>query len=228
MTPRAPHDAELEVAIHERTLRAIMSGDLDRIEAAMATADGLLRRLTEGRRSGRPTKLISLLAERVYLLERALEGLDSGEAADAHIRINPAAGVEAEDDARAFVRDLGEMYVAWASRRGMRIEPVEANGVSRSYAVSGIAAYTILRPETGLHVLELPERHRSYSRVGAHVTVTPAPWDGASAADGAGRGSRAVVRRYRRDPSPLVRDSVRGWRTGRLDRVLGGEFDVLI
>lgn len=27
MTPRALHDAALEVAIHERTLRAIMSGD---------------------------------------------------------------------------------------------------------------------------------------------------------------------------------------------------------
>jgi ATP-dependent Clp protease ATP-binding subunit ClpC len=36
-----------------------------------------------------------------------------------------------------------------------------------------------------------------------------------------------VVRRYRREPSPLVRDAVRGWRTGRLDRVLDGEFDVL-
>jgi ATP-dependent Clp protease ATP-binding subunit ClpC len=36
-----------------------------------------------------------------------------------------------------------------------------------------------------------------------------------------------VVRRYRSEPSPLVRDSVRDWRTGRLDRVLGGDFDVI-
>jgi ATP-dependent Clp protease ATP-binding subunit ClpC len=36
-----------------------------------------------------------------------------------------------------------------------------------------------------------------------------------------------VVRRYRTDPSPLVRDSVHDWRTGRLDRVLAGEFDVM-
>lgn len=35
-----------------------------------------------------------------------------------------------------------------------------------------------------------------------------------------------IVRRYRREPSPLVRDTARG-RTGRLDRVLGGEFDVV-
>jgi ATP-dependent Clp protease ATP-binding subunit ClpC len=27
-------------------------------------------------------------------------------------------------------------------------------------------------------------------------------------------------------PSPLVRDTARGWRTGRLDRVLAGDFDL--
>jgi ATP-dependent Clp protease ATP-binding subunit ClpC len=36
-----------------------------------------------------------------------------------------------------------------------------------------------------------------------------------------------VVRRYRTEPSPLVRDTVREWRTGRLDRVLAGQFDVI-
>jgi ATP-dependent Clp protease ATP-binding subunit ClpC len=36
----------------------------------------------------------------------------------------------------------------------------------------------------------------------------------------------AVVRRYRPRPTPLVRDAVRGYRTGRLDRVLAGDFDL--
>jgi ATP-dependent Clp protease ATP-binding subunit ClpC len=36
----------------------------------------------------------------------------------------------------------------------------------------------------------------------------------------------AVVRRYRFEPTPLVRDAVRGFRTGRLDRVLDGDFDL--
>jgi ATP-dependent Clp protease ATP-binding subunit ClpC len=35
-----------------------------------------------------------------------------------------------------------------------------------------------------------------------------------------------VTRRYRFEPSPLVRDAVRDYRTGRLDRVLAGEFDL--
>ncbi len=28
-------------------------------------------------------------------------------------------------------------------------------------------------------------------------------------------------------PSPLVRDTATGWRTGRLDRVLDGDFDLI-
>jgi len=39
--------------------------------------------------------------------------------------------------------------------------------------------------------------------------------------------SAQVVRRYRERPSALVRDTVRGWRTGRLDRVRAGDFDLL-
>ena len=35
-----------------------------------------------------------------------------------------------------------------------------------------------------------------------------------------------VTRRYQPGPSPLVRDAVRGYRTGRLDRVLAGGFDL--
>jgi ATP-dependent Clp protease ATP-binding subunit ClpC len=34
------------------------------------------------------------------------------------------------------------------------------------------------------------------------------------------------VRRYRPGRSPLVRDTARGYRTGRLDRVLAGDFDL--
>ena len=29
------------------------------------------------------------------------------------------------------------------------------------------------------------------------------------------------------EPSPLVRDSLRGWRSGRLDLVLAGNFDAM-
>jgi ATP-dependent Clp protease ATP-binding subunit ClpC len=35
-----------------------------------------------------------------------------------------------------------------------------------------------------------------------------------------------IVRRYRPGRASLVRDSIRGYRTGRLDRVLAGDFDL--
>jgi ATP-dependent Clp protease ATP-binding subunit ClpC len=35
-----------------------------------------------------------------------------------------------------------------------------------------------------------------------------------------------IVRRYREEPSPLVRDSGKGWRTGRFDLVVNGDFDL--
>ena len=67
---------------------------------------------------------------------------------------------------------------------------------------------------------------RSFQRVSATVTVTPAD-HGERGSDGnlADGSEHSVVRRYRRDPSPLVRDAS-GSRTGRIDRVLGGDFDL--
>ena len=38
--------------------------------------------------------------------------------------------------------------------------------------------------------------------------------------------AQRVTRRYRFEPDTLVRDAVRNYRTGRLDRVLAGEFDL--
>ena len=37
----------------------------------------------------------------------------------------------------------------------------------------------------------------------------------------------AVVRRYRSEPSPLVRNMNGSWRTGKLDAVLRGDFDLI-
>ena len=66
------------------------------------------------------------------------------------------------------------------------------------------------------------ELYGGFDRVTALVEVDPA---GASS-DGS-RGEPAIVRRYRHEPSPLVRDAS-GMRTGRIDRVLAGDFDLLV
>ena len=105
-------------------------------------------------------------------------------------------------------------------------------------AVSGFGAYSILAPERGLHVLESPERGSAMQRSRVHVLVAPQPaiptdqapryLDHArEALDPQRRNELAIVRRYREHPTPLVRDSIRQWKTGRLDRVLGGDFDLV-
>jgi ATP-dependent Clp protease ATP-binding subunit ClpC len=107
-------------------------------------------------------------------------------------------------------------------------------------AVSGFGAYSILTPEAGLHVLETPnDPRRGFARHRASVQIVAQQGDpgdgGLDALRKAARttlaalesGEPRIVRRYRSEPSPLVRDSVRGWRSGRLDRVLEGDFDLM-
>ncbi|HEX7957149.1 MAG TPA: AAA family ATPase [Pyrinomonadaceae bacterium] len=223
---------------------------MDRIEAGLDTAGSLLARL-RGDRKRLPPDLVARLAGRLYLLDSACRGLASAEPRDAFLLVTasrePGADRAGSDD---FARTLTRMYRRWAERRGMRFDLVEehdgarANGAAAEEyralaAVSGYAAYTILRPEAGLHVLETPQDEKSFNRARAVVRVVAQP------DEPAGRGREAlteqaaralasdtgapqqIVRRYREEPSPLVRDSARGWRTGRLERVLDGDFDLI-
>ena len=87
-----------------------------------------------------------------------------------------------------------------------------------------------------MHVIDTDDPSRPRAR--AYVTVAPQPdlpeeappaeIERSLRESGPPEAVRtAIVRRYRRDPSPLVRDAVRGWRTGRIDLVLGGQFDLM-
>lgn len=226
---------------------------MDRIEAGLDTAGSLLARL-RGNRRRLPTDPIARLAEQLYLLDAACRGMAEGQPRDAFLLVTagrePGADRARSDD---FARTLGRMYRRWAERRRMRLEPLEehdgarANGAGAEeyralFAVSGYAAYTILRHEAGLHVFETPQDERSsFKRATASVRVVGQP------EEPPGRGGREslreqaehalsadahapqtqIVRRYREEPSPLVRDSARGWRTGRLERVLDGDFDLI-
>ena len=138
-----------------------------------------------------------LLEERLWLLGHAVHGLEAGDPYETTLELRHP------KRAAAWAQELRDMYLGWAALRGMRI--TEEDGVMR---VSGLACSTILAGEAGLHVFETPDA----PRLSVQVLV-------------GGEGSKRIVRRYRREPSPLVRDSVRKWRTGRLERVLGGNFD---
>ena len=213
---------------------------VDRVQAAFRTAEKLLARLQRQTRNGRRSArdVVELLAERLYLLDRACASTTAADPADAYLEIRGSA-VGVDEAEREFGLQLRGMYEAWARRRGMRVRRL-ASEAGHLLAVSGIGAYQILAPETGLHLLESPQDptprgDKSFDRVAVSVAVAPgAPASPDADAVELARGAldslpppSTIVRRYRTEPSPLVRDTVRDWRTGRLDRVLAGEFDVI-
>ena len=214
---------------------------LDRLETAMKTAGKLGDRLTRhATRNGGAgaNELVGLLSIRLHVLQAAIEGIDVGSPADVFLRLRPAASSEPEA-AAGWAMHLADMYVSWATRRGMRLERLDA--LEHLYAVSGLGAATILAPEAGLHVLEArttgSRGDRASERTAVLVELAGWPTEDPRSAPAVVELARAeldrqtadpvrVVRRYRRDPSPLVRDAVRRYRTGRLDLVLAGDFDL--
>jgi hypothetical protein len=103
--------------------------------------------------------------------------------------------------------------------------------------ISGFGAARTLLPEAGLHLLEQDSTGENGGRIVARVLVAATPVQlPKNPTDKHGalltllsqtQGPASIVRRYRLEPSPLIRD-VRGrWRTGRAELVLGGQFDLL-
>ena len=197
---------------------------LDRLSAAGATAQRLAARLDTGRET-QSRELVGMLARRLHVLDAAVRGLEAGEPADAEIVIRAAHGDDSPA-AEAVVDRLAAMYAAWADARGMRAHRHDAER-GQALTVTGLGAFTLLRPEAGLHVFEVPTRERSFDRVAALVTVAPRDHEARPGdADLPPASEPTIVRRYREAPSPLVRDAS-GARTGRIDRVLGGDFDLI-
>jgi ATP-dependent Clp protease ATP-binding subunit ClpC len=200
----------------------------DRIESALDTASRLHERLV---RDGGNTDFVSRQAQLQWLLELAIDAVHARRPQDALLEITAGDADRNRTDAetRLWWQSLLGMYLAWAQRRNMRVQVLEQDAAQcrALLAVSGFGAFDLLAPETGLHVLEQEQEGAPTRRIVMHVRV---------AADLPGRARQLasitqeeprVSRRYRDAPSPLVRDSTRGWRSGRFDRVMAGEFDVM-
>jgi len=221
---------------------------MDRIEAGIKTSSSLLARLIgpgPGTRKHHAADLVRRLAQRLYLIQAALEGFRVEQPPDAYVRVEGARDSLAEArETDAFASRVAAMYRGWAKKRGMTLEPMEEREGDDDHAyrflaaVSGYAAYPLLSAESGLHVLEVVEGSRTTRRFKVRVDVAAQPEAPAPKEDGAhlalarkalseAETSRpTIVRRYREVPSPLVRDSRGGWRTGRIDHVLDGDFDL--
>ena len=220
---------------------------MDRIEAGSRSARSLMARLDGEGASQRqvwPRNMVARLAQQMLLLEAAAEEALSTGPRDAFIYVQAGPDGPDRGEEQEFARRIAAMYESWARQRGMRIavlKPSTRHAADTVWlAVSGFSSFVSLAPEDGLHVLEWGSNAEGgVRRVSVRVRVLAQPLvparDGESeltrqAAEvlaGAPAPPPTIVRRYRGSPSPLVRDSVRGWRTGRLERVFAGDFDLV-
>ena len=204
---------------------------LDRLEAATETSRRLAARVerslaADGSVGG---TLVQLLAGRLVVLDAAVRGLGVDDPYELYLEIS--ASVPRATD--TFHDRISEMYVGWSRRRGMTVETLGDSTSGHLLHVSGLGCWRLLHEEAGLHVLE-QSKERASNRETVRVNVAPRRPSSADD-DRVAEARRAlasiapstvVVRRYREGTATLVRDAVRGYRTGHLDRVLAGEFDL--
>jgi ATP-dependent Clp protease ATP-binding subunit ClpC len=216
---------------------------LDSIEAALSNAQSLMRRLqARAPRAGAPVSIMANVAQQLYLIDQALADLDHERSPDVFVAIDMV-GEDSGDAAaaRRWIARVLDMYRDWARKRRVRFSVLRtAAGTDDGghiAAVAGFGVHGILLREAGMHVWEVPDREGGFDRCTARVRVVaqpveprPAGRSEAQFADlclGSAAPSTTIVRRYREAPSPLVRDALAGWRTGRLEQVLSGDFDLM-
>jgi ATP-dependent Clp protease ATP-binding subunit ClpC len=209
---------------------------LDRVRAAVGTARGLLDRLDRSaRKAGRYSRdLINRLAAQLYVVESGMTDVSAQAPIEVILSAQPA--MEASSDRAAteqWAGQLLQMYRRWATQRRMQYVEVTLQG-GPALVVSGFGAARTLQAEEGLHVRESEEESSVRVVVRVKVAVSPQGEESverrraalATALETA-PSSTVVVRRYRLGNAPLIRDAKRGWRTGRADLVLDGNFDLL-
>jgi ATP-dependent Clp protease ATP-binding subunit ClpC len=208
----------------------------DRLRVALRTAEALETRLARSVRAGSHSRaLAGRLALHLHLVELGLDDAERGRVTDVILTVTPALDVAANrDGSHPWCTRLLGMYRSWAAARHMQLAEHQLPSGS-ALVIGGFGAWDTLHTEAGLHVLEPDGGGRVSARVriaaedpGHATDVTER--DRSAALEGllaAASVSNEVVRRYRDGTSPLVRDARAGWRTGRLDLVLEGGFDLI-
>ncbi len=213
---------------------------MDRVRAASETAESFRARLIRGTGGGGKSskELVARLALQLHLIGEGIKDVYEAAPIEAVLSVEPALeGGDRHGDPDEWRGRLVAMYRAWAAQRNMQLSEVSAKAKEPPLLlIGGFGAYRTLSREAGLHVLETPGEEKTVGRVTARVRVAAAPLGEiapnklpATLAAALSRAalSNILVRRYRDGASPLVRDMVAGWRTGRFDAVLQGDFDLI-
>jgi len=148
--------------------RYILLGEIeymDRIESGLETAGSLINRLVGSQAQTRTLfsiELVNRLAQQLYLLVEAYTSFSEHFPKDAflHIEARPKS-VATAAEIKTFARQLSGMYQLWAKKRRMHFQVLQQKDGAGNQpydfilAISGFGAYSILKPESGLHVLEI-------------------------------------------------------------------------
>ncbi len=212
---------------------------IDRVKAATETAKSLGERLARHSRSSerQSAELTKRMALQLHLIREGIRDVLQNAPIELALVVEPVLeGADDRQSALAWCGKVRAMYRSWAGKRRMHFSEFGVQGkdnATSALVISGFGAYRTLAAEAGLHIFDPSEG--SDHRVTARVRLAAVPLGDLPAAkeraailkvlDEATR-PNTVVRRYRETP-PLVRDAGGKWRTGRLDLVLGGEFDLL-
>jgi ATP-dependent Clp protease ATP-binding subunit ClpC len=213
---------------------------MDRVKAAFKTAEALRERVDKSREArGYSRELMGRLARQIHLSAAGADDAMTNSPIEAVVAVEVALENTGESEAaRLWCAQVARMYKSWADKRGMQVEeyPPAEGGAWPVATVSGFGAHRCLAAEAGLHVLEPPEGDEHSPRLIARVRVAAAPLGdlapGSAAStlrgalDAAGA-SNTVARRYRSGASPLVRDAKKGWRSGKFEAILNGDFDLI-
>jgi ATP-dependent Clp protease ATP-binding subunit ClpC len=216
---------------------------IDRVQEAARTLERLGGRLTSGGAhagakgdAAASRELAGRVALQLALTQAGVADVFSGAPADVVLSLDPTLDGDGAGGSLAWRERLFAMYLAWAERRRMQFSVVEGpKGGPPLFLVSGFGAWRTLAGEAGLHVLEHPPgsgRRRETVRVRAAAGPDEEVPAGRLHAALSARVAQApmdshVRRRYREAPSPLVRDTASGQRSGHLDLVLAGDFDLV-
>jgi hypothetical protein len=212
---------------------------MDRNEVAAETAAPLQSRLA--RQTAPPGKgmreLIARLAMQIHLVNEGLKDLDQKASAEVALVVEPAfvsdVSDSADGEADAWCAEIARMYRSWAENRNMNMREIEAiQGIAGpALLVAGFGAHRVLAREVGLHNLEKSEAAGMSGRLTAQVLIATLPLGNVSTAELAASFSKVkracnIVRRYRRGPTPLVRKGDGTMRSGKVEDVLRGNFDL--
>lgn len=208
---------------------------LDRFESGLETATRLFDRMEDPnqQRLSFDVDLMAKLAQKVYLLDHAFSAYQFRVAQDAIL------WVSYEQRNKTFADRIIGMYQSWARRRGMKMGRVhdqcDGGSCSEYFTIFGYGAYRILEDECGYHVLEVPDpksKRTKKSRI--RIGVIPVELEDYRSIVLASIEQRVeqlaapkTVRRFLEGSSPLVKDNVRNWQTGKTNFILDGNFDLM-